>query len=99
VWTHYYDPAIIKASPIFAPKFPSSEPAEYAGFTHTLYRQEYQVALDSATFCGGTAEHSAWMSRGDLLACVRHFGFSDIRIAFDTPDHPNGPCLAFIATR
>ena len=99
VWTHYYDPAIIKASPVFAPKFPSSAPAEYAGFTHTLYRQEYQVALDWAGFCGGSAEHSAWMSRSDLLACVRHFGFSDIRIAFDAPDHPNGPSLAFTAKR
>jgi hypothetical protein len=99
VWTHYYDEAIIKASPVFAPKFPSAMPAEHAGFRHTLYRQEYQTALGWAGFCGGSAEHSAWMPREELLACVRYFGFSDIRIAFEMPDHPNGPCFAFIATR
>ncbi len=99
VWTHYYDEAIIKASPVLAPKFPSSTPTEYGGFAHQLYRQEYQVALALSTFCGGTAEHSAWMSRADLFACVRYFGFTAIEVAFEVPEHPNGPCLAFVATR
>ncbi len=99
VWTHYYDAEIIRASPILAPKFPSSFTAEYAGFTHTLYRQEYQSALDELKFCGGSAEYSAWMTREELLACVRHFGFGHLRLAFDAPDHPNGPSLAFVATR
>lgn len=99
VWTHYYDEAIIRASPALAPKFPSRAPAEHAGFAHTLYRQEYQVALEWSGFCGGSAEHSAWMARDELFACVRHFGLSELRVAFEAPDHPNGPSLAFIATR
>jgi hypothetical protein len=39
------------------------------------------------------------MSRDDVLACLRHFGFNNIQINFDAPDHPNGPSLALAATR
>jgi hypothetical protein len=99
VWTHYYDSAIITASPALAPKFLSSAVAEYDGFEHTLYRQEYLDALCWSGFCGGSHADSAWMSRSDILSCVRYFGFQDIEIAFEAPDHPNGPSFAFLAQR
>jgi hypothetical protein len=99
LWTHYYDGTVIKANPALAPKFGESRPAEYAGFRHTLYRQEYQQALDWSGFCGGSAPESAWMSRADVLACLKYFGFVDVRISFDAPDHPNGPSFALVATR
>ncbi len=99
IWTHYYDEMIIQASPILAPKFPSRWTTEYQGFRHTLYRQEYQTALDELKFCGGSAPYSAWMTREELLACVRYFGFHDLRLAFDVPDHPHGPSLALVAVR
>ncbi|RRR72214.1 MAG: class I SAM-dependent methyltransferase [Candidatus Viridilinea halotolerans] len=98
-WTHYYDKALINASPVLAPKFPASTPTEHAGFKHTLYRQEYQLSLDCSRFCGGGAVHSAWMAREELLDCVRYFGFDQIEIGFEAPTHPNGPCFAFVATR
>jgi hypothetical protein len=74
-------------------------PAEYAGFQHTLYRQEYQKALEWDGFCGGTAAISNWLNRDDLVRCLRHFGFSNLRFNFDDPSHPNGPALAIIAAR
>jgi hypothetical protein len=99
VWTHYYDPEIIASEPRFAVKFPSSEKREYGGFQHTLHRYEYQAALGWSGFCGGSAQYSQWMSRDEIIACCRHFGFDEIRISFDQPDHPNGPCFAFVALK
>jgi hypothetical protein len=99
LWTHYYDQAIISASKVHAPRFNYSQPAEYAGFKHTLYRQEYQKALDWGGFCGGSATISNWLSRDDLVRCLQYFGFGDLRFDFDDPSHPNGPALAIIAAR
>lgn len=99
IWTHYYDAAVIKASPVLVPKFPGGRPAEHAGFKHSLYRQEYQLPPDCSGFCGGSATHSAWMPREEILACVRYFGFDQLQIAFDVPEHPNGPSFAFVASR
>lgn len=99
LWTHYYDEAIIGKSPVLSPKFTGSKTAEHDGFRHTLHRQEYQAALTWGGFCGGTAPTSNWMSREEILSCLRHFGFNDLRIAFDHRDHPNGPAFAVSATR
>lgn len=99
LWTHYYDRAIISASKVHAPRFNHSQPAEVAGFKHTLYCQEYQRALDWSGFHGGSAAISNWLNRADLVRCLQHFGFGDLRFNFDEPAHPNGPALAIIATR
>ncbi|MCF7983304.1 MAG: class I SAM-dependent methyltransferase [Thiohalocapsa sp.] len=99
VWTHYYDEAILSAREDLAGKFPSHVKAEYGGFVHTLYRQEYRAALDWAGFCGGGHADSAWMSRDEILGCVRHFGLTEIETAFEAPDHVNGPSFAFFARR
>ncbi len=99
IWTHYYDQGIISANPNLRHKFVDSYPASYAGFQHTLYRQEYKKALEWSGFCGGNTDNSHWMSRDDILACLKHFGFKDIQISFDAPDHPNGPSFALTAVR
>jgi hypothetical protein len=99
VWTHYYDSNIITNNPNLQPRFSLNEPLECDGFHHQLYRQEYQTALGWGGFCGGSATYSRWMNRDDILACCRHFGFQDIRISFDHPNHPNGPCFAFVALK
>ncbi len=99
LWTHYYDPEILARSPGLAARFPSSTEAEYAGFRHTLHRQEYATALNSMSFCGGNNRFSCWMRRDEILACLKHFGLQNIQINFDTPDHPNGPSFALVATR
>ncbi len=99
VWTHYYDPAIISTIPHLQQRFSEGEPSEFDGFSHHLYRQEYQTALGWSGFCGGSAHYSRWMSREDILACCEHFGLQNIQIGFDHPDHPNGPCFAFVATK
>lgn len=99
LWTHYYDANVISNNPALSPKFTSSAPSEYDGFQHTLYRQEYQTALEWTGFCGGNAPISAWMSRDDLVRCVQHFGFQIQNFGFEHLDHPNGPAIALVAKR
>lgn len=99
LWTHYYDKAIISKNPNLAHKFPSSKQVEHCGFRHTLYSQEYKVALNWGGFCGGSEASSNWLSRDDILGCLKHFGLNNIEINFDHPDHPNGPSFALVATR
>jgi hypothetical protein len=99
LWTHYYDADIIANNPALTPKFPTSSQSQYGGFQHTLYRYEYQAALNWSGFCGGSAPISAWMSRNDIMECLHYFGFEIQAINFDQTDHPNGPALALVAKR
>jgi hypothetical protein len=39
------------------------------------------------------------MSRADILAGLEHFGFDEIRVAFEEPEWPHGPCFALAALR
>lgn len=98
-WTHYYDPEVIGNNPVLTRKFSAEENSEYQGFDHKLYRYEYQDALGWGGFCGGNAHYSHWMTREDILRCIRNFGFNSIEIEFDAPDHPNGPSFAILANR
>jgi predicted RNA methylase len=100
IWTHYYDYDIIKRNNQDSSKrFTGSINSGYGGFEHTLYRQEYNDALNLASFCGGNNQFSYWMDRNELLDCLRYFGFDNIRIGFEDPNHPNGPAFALVAFR
>jgi hypothetical protein len=100
MWTHYYDyDPIYRNQNNILQKFPSSSKSEYQGFKHTLYRYEYQTALNWQGFSGGTMEYSNWLNRDDILACLKTFGFEKIRINFEQPDHPNGPCFSLACSK
>lgn len=96
VWTHYYDEQLILRVRNLA--FPRNNHS-YAGFDTTLYRQDYEDVIFHPAFCGGPATFSHWLERDDLLRCFGHFGFSNIEIGFDEPNHQNGPALAFVARK
>jgi len=99
IWTHYYDEEILAKRADIWPKFSPGESAEYAGFNHTLYHYEYLTALNWQGFCGGSAEFSNWMSREDILNCLKHFGLKNIQIGLEDRQHPNGPCFTLVASR
>jgi hypothetical protein len=97
LWTHYYDENVIEGSR-HSGNFVESLVSEQGGFTHTLHRHLYGPDLD-AGFCGGNAHYSMWMERADILRAVEHFGYKEVEVGFDEPDHQNGPCLALVARR
>lgn len=99
LWTHYYDRDIILRSPVLAAQFSRATQAEHEGFRHWLHRQEYGPTLYQGRFCGGPAPTSSWMTRDEILACLSFFGFEELRVGFDHPDHPHGPAFAVAATR
>ena len=99
LWTHYYDAAVIDRHATLRAAFVASVSRITEGFTHTVFRQEYGGALGVPWFCGGNAAYSHWMTRQDILDCLAHFGFTDVRVGMEDPDHAHGPCLTVVATR
>ncbi|HZE67769.1 MAG TPA: DUF1698 domain-containing protein [Sporichthyaceae bacterium] len=99
LWTHYYDAEVLAARSDTARRFGAATTGEFNGFAHTLHRQSYGTALNLPGFCGGDAPYSNWLSRDDLLRGLAHVGWQVDAIAFEDPQHPNGPALALTATR
>mgnify|MGYP001254180624 CR=1 FL=1 len=97
LWTHYYDPGIISRHRKLASKFRPGHLGEYAGFQHQLFRFDYRSSSQLARFCGGSQPYAQWMLRDEIIACLKHFGFGEIRTSFEEPDHPNGPAFALVA--
>jgi len=94
-WTHYYDGEI--CGPPGSPIFPVATAAEHQGFRHTLYRFENPHLLQRKG--GGAPTCSHWLTRGDILGALRHFGFQRIETAFEVPDHGYGPAFSLVAVR
>ncbi len=100
IFTHYYDETLIRRNPRTAPYFDEGIEAALNDFRCRIYPQRYsEEALASLGFCGGTELVSAWMTRGDIFAALRHFGFGRIDTAQEEPEHPNGPAFAIVAQR
>jgi hypothetical protein len=97
VWTCYYDP--LHPPPGSAGTITEACPTDDGGFPHTLYRVDYASDAAGGVFCGGTSAHACWMTRDDILACVRHAGLTEIEIAFDEPDNDYGASFGFVARR
>lgn len=98
-WTHYHDAEVIASTSRFARHFSESVPAEYGGFRHTLHHRAYKEALGWGGFCGAGQQYAHWMSKDEILAAMKHFGLTEIRVAFEEPRHVNGPSFAFVASR
>lgn len=98
MWTHVADErAMPPADPRYS--FTAQETVTWRGRAIVLHRWNYKGAEKTATFCGGIYEGPSWLSREDLLAALSILGWSRVQIAFDAPDHPNGPSLCVLAQR
>lgn len=96
-WTHYHDDERARSDPALGSMLSEPEALEHAGFSYTAVRKLYGAALGWQGFCGGSAEFARWMPRADMMRAMEHFGFEVMATAFEQPDHPNGPSLAFWA--
>jgi SAM-dependent methyltransferase len=98
-WTHYYDKAVIRASPALARRFGPQQPLAHGGETYEYAQQTYRAERGRAAFCGGSQPTSRWLTRDSLLRALRNCGYTGIEVGFEDPHHPNGPALAICATR
>ncbi|HQZ39448.1 MAG TPA: class I SAM-dependent methyltransferase [Vicinamibacterales bacterium] len=99
LWTHYYDEAVLGASPATAHRMVDGQDVVHDGFGHRLHKHEYLTALNQAGFCGGSRPFAYWLTRDDILGALRHFGLTRVETSFEQPDHPNGPAFSVVARR
>ena len=94
IWTHYYDEDIILNREELRHKFSPLSSGEYNGVSYDYSTQSYKDALAWSGFCGGSQPVSKWLTRDSIIKALKQFGFTDIQINFEQPDHPNGPAFA-----
>jgi hypothetical protein len=99
LWTHYYDAGLIAANRRLKSMFAGRREDEHGGFRHTLFRYEYWGSFGSPRFCGGSRPHAHWMTREEILACLRHFGYTEITTNFEAAEHVDGPAFALVARK
>lgn len=97
VWTHYHDPQRAATDEKLSRTLGQIETLEHGGFRSQAIRKNYKETLGWKGFCGGSAEFARWLTREDLFRAFEHFGFEIAAVAFDQPDHPHGPAIAFHA--
>jgi hypothetical protein len=99
LWTHYYDEEILRAAygDKFPEKFSGPIAIEYAGYHCQAYTQGYGDVVLQKNFGGGNAPTSNWLSRDDIIGCLRHVGFSRIEINHENPQQPGGPAFSIAA--
>lgn len=98
LWTHYYADDI-HSDHLRADMFVHAPAIPRDGFNCDLFRLDYATYLPDTKYRGGVDDHVHWMRREDILACLRHYGYTDIEVAFDQTEHPFGPNFALLAKR
>jgi hypothetical protein len=98
MWTHVYSPEALENAQL-ASRLGSPETVRYGDLEVRLCRHSYGLDNRFAGFFGGVAPYSNWMVREDLMRTLDHFGWRDVEVAFDEPNHQNGPALALVASR
>jgi SAM-dependent methyltransferase len=96
IWTHYFDDRDSARNKLST--FNGEINKEFHGTSYTYYRQEYGVSFKTNIYCGGTAQHSSWMSKDGILTALREFGYEDIKMLQDG-DSINGPFMLVAARK
>ena len=105
LWTHFYEPDISKWATSLQQEIGTKwRPIEVQEFkindlTIRVVPHYYGEALGWAGFCGGPEIGSKWIYKEDLLLALKALGYNDIRIAFETLDHQNGPSFCVLAQK
>lgn len=112
LWTHYYTDdlrterlhsamfASVASKSLSPTRGSAAAPAWPADrFGCELFRLDYETYLPGVKYRGGVHDHAHWMRREDILACLRHYGLTDIDVAFDQQAHPFAANFALLAQR
>lgn len=95
LWTHYYDGDLLQRNPKVRARFTGEQQFSGHDFECLLFRYRYGGSFT----IGGARSYAHWMRRDDIMRCLKHFGFTNIRTGFETPDHANGPAFALVANK
>lgn len=100
IWTHYFEPAIIRANPAMARHFDWKRISfgERNGYRAEYFHRSYRQTK-GAVFSGGAGDSSCWMRKDDIFGFLKHVGFANITIGLDHPESINGPAMYLLATR
>lgn len=99
IWTHYYDAEVINAQPVLKTRFFPHGTTSWGDMSAPVWRFEYQEALQSSLFCGGSAPFALWLERQTILDTLKKLGFTRIEVAQESTSHPNGPCFTLAASK
>ncbi|MGG6295933.1 class I SAM-dependent methyltransferase [Leptolyngbya sp. AN02str] len=99
IWTHYYDHEIITNTEKLKHKFEPVQVVEFEGVPYETSQQSYKQALAWSGFCGGPQPVSRWLTRDSIIKALNQFGYKDLSVSFEQPDHPNGPAFAICARK
>jgi Protein of unknown function (DUF1698) len=99
IWTQYFDPEIIAGREDLRDKFGPLVTFDYEGVAYQGSIQAYKEALNWSGFCGGPKPVSKWLTKQSIIDALTHYGFTDIKINFDAPQHQNGPAMAICAKK
>jgi hypothetical protein len=99
LWTHYYDKNLIDENKNIKYRFKKLEVFEYKDSHYEVSKYSYEDALNWLGFCGGANPTCKWLSRKSIIDGLLNFGYKDITIGFEQPNHPNGPAFAICAKR
>ncbi|HEX4044016.1 MAG TPA: class I SAM-dependent methyltransferase [Xanthobacteraceae bacterium] len=99
LWTHCVTDATLTAGNSNYSIFSADEGVSFRGLPIRLYRSSYRYANNEVAFCGGMNDEHRWLHRDDLLKVLTALGFVNCQIAFEEPDHVNGPAFAIFARK
>jgi len=100
IWTHYFEPSIIRANPAMARHFDWKRTffGDRLGYRAQYFYRDYRQRK-GAVFSGGADAFSYWMKKDDIFGFLKHVGFTTIDIGIDDPESVNGPAMYFLARR
>jgi len=97
VWTTTYDESTFVKHPDLVPTFGPPHAHEWSGFAHTLYPHYYGDGLDYRTFLGGAQPTCCWMRGAEVVAALRHFGFT--AVVSQEEDNAWGKAISVVAVK
>jgi hypothetical protein len=97
LWTHYYDKEVIRTNRRQRHRFVRTVEVSRHGFSCAAVYRAYGLIAMTAGHLGGSASYSLWLKRDDILAALKHYGMTTIRLLEDNPAHPNGPAITLFA--
>lgn len=100
IWTHYFDESAMPVGDVR--RIPFSGKVEIKtidGIKVRYYERSYNHANSHPSFCGGMKDRHFWLHREDILLLLSKFGYGEILIQTDEPNHSGGPCFSLLARR